>query len=64
MTDEQQAQLERVKTDAATLATTLRDAADAGVSRALILPQLVLAFREAFGEMPPGFAAMLPGAST
>lgn len=47
--------LARVKADAAALAVTLRDASDAGVSHALILPQLVLVFKDAFGEMPQGF---------
>lgn len=51
--------LERVKRDATTLAESLRVASDAGVSHALILPQLVLVFRDAFGEMPAGFT--LPG---
>ena len=55
----QQEHLDAVKRDATALAETLRDAADAGVSHALILPQLVLVFREAFGEMPAGFT--LPG---
>lgn len=54
-----QEHLDAVKRDAAQLAETLRDASDAGVSHALILPQLVLVFREAFGEMPAGFA--IPG---
>jgi hypothetical protein len=54
-----QEHLEAVKRDAAALAETLRDASDAGVSHALILPQLVLVFREAFGEMPAGFS--IPG---
>lgn len=57
-----QEHLDAVKRDAATLAVTLRDASDAGVSHALILPQLVLVFREAFGEMPAGFS--LPGVSS
>jgi hypothetical protein len=51
--------LDRVKAQATTLAETLRDASDAGVSHALILPQLVLVFREAFGEMPEGM--QIPG---
>lgn len=54
-----QQHLERVKRDATALAETLREASDAGVSHALILPQLVLVFRTAFGEMPPGFT--IPG---
>lgn len=54
-----QEHLDAVKRDTDRLAATLREAADAGVSHALILPQLVLAFREAFGEMPAGFS--IPG---
>lgn len=37
------------------LAVTLREASDAGVSHALILPRLILVFRESFGEPPAGF---------
>lgn len=62
MTDQQQTEhdhIDRVKADAEKLAVTLRDASDAGVSHALILPQLVLVFREAFGEMPEGM--QIPG---
>lgn len=54
-----QQHLAKVSADATRLAETLRDASDAGVPHALILPQLVLVFREAFGEMPAGFK--LPG---
>lgn len=54
-----QEHLAAVKRDAAQLAETLRDASDAGVSPALVLPQLVLVFREAFGEMPAGL--VIPG---
>lgn len=54
-----QQHLEQVRRDATALAETLRDASDAGVSHALILPQLVLVFRQAFGEMPAGFT--IPG---
>lgn len=57
MTPEQH--IAAVKRDAALLAESLRAASDAGVSHALILPQLVLVFREKFGEMPAGFT--LPG---
>jgi hypothetical protein len=52
-------QLALVDERARALAETLRDASDAGVSHALILPRLVLVFREAFGEMPPGMT--IPG---
>jgi hypothetical protein len=45
--------------DTRQLAETMRDASDAGVPHALILPQLVFVFRETFGEMPAGFA--IPG---
>lgn len=51
--------IEEIKRDATRLAETLRAASDAGVSHALILPQLALVFREVFGEMPAGFT--LPG---
>lgn len=51
--------LGRVRRDAQQLAETLMAAADAGVSNALILPQLVLIFRQVFGEMPTGF--QVPG---
>lgn len=47
--------VERVKSDARQLAESLLRANDAGVSHALILPQLMLVFREVFGEMPAGF---------
>ena len=57
-----QEHVEQVKQDAARLAETLKAASDAGVSHALILPQLVLVFREVFGEMPAGFS--LPGMPT
>lgn len=55
----QEERLQDVKTKAESLAVTLRDASDEGVSHALILPQLVLVFREAFGEMPPQLVAQL-----
>jgi hypothetical protein len=54
-----QQHLEAVNRDATRLAETLVAANDAGVSHALILPQLVLVFRTAFGEMPAGFT--IPG---
>lgn len=56
-----QEHLERVKTLAGGLAVALRDASDAGVSHALILPQLIIVFREAFGEMPPNLMQQLSG---
>jgi len=40
-------------------ARELTAAQDAGVSHAILLPRLMLAFRQHFGEPPPGFA--LPG---
>lgn len=55
----QQEWIDEVRDDATRLAGTLKAASDAGVSHALILPQLVLVFREVFGEMPAGFT--LPG---
>lgn len=51
--------MERIKAKATELADALRDASDAGVSQALILPQLMLVFKQSFGEPPPGF--VLPG---
>lgn len=48
-----------VQSSARELAGRLRDATDAGVSHAIILPQLVLVFREVFGELPAGLS--LPG---
>lgn len=51
--------LELVDGQATELATTLRDASDAGVPHALVLPRLVLVFRTVFGEMPAGFS--IPG---
>lgn len=51
--------LNDVKVKAEALAVALRDASDAGVSHALVLPQLVLVFREAFGEMPPHLVQQL-----
>lgn len=41
------------------LAGALTDATEAGVSQALILPQLVLIFRTNFGAIPPGIS--IPG---
>jgi hypothetical protein len=51
--------IELIRREAASLAETLRNASDAGVSHALILPQLILVFREAFGEMPPNMMQAL-----
>jgi hypothetical protein len=47
--------LERITAQATALAESLREATDDGVSNALILPRLVLVFRQSFGEPPPGF---------
>lgn len=56
--------IEQVRSQAAELAETLRDAVEAGVSHALILPQLVLVFRDAFGEMPPQVGELLAAAAS
>lgn len=48
-----------IRATATQLAEQLRGATDAGVSHAVILPQLVLVFREVFGEMPAGLS--IPG---
>lgn len=62
MIDEQtQRHLDDVKAKASALAVALRDASDAGVPHGLVLPQLVLVFREAFGEMPPNVMQLLAG---
>lgn len=53
--------LERVKSTAGELAAALREASDAGVSHALILPQLMLIFRTSFGPPPPELLAALAG---
>ncbi len=58
---ETQAVVADIRAKALDLAEALRDATDAGVSHALILPQLLLVFRETFGSMPDGFAAQLAG---
>lgn len=47
--------LAAIESHALELATLLRDASDAGVSHALVLPRLVLVFRQSFGEPPAGF---------
>lgn len=55
-----------VRQHAGELAAELRDATDAGVPPALILPALIDVFRSAFGEMPAGFQlpfGMLGGGS-
>jgi len=51
--------LDDVREKASALAVALRDASDAGVPHGLILPQLVLVFKEAFGEMPANVAQQL-----
>lgn len=56
-----QEHLELVKESANELATRLRAASDAGVSPALILPQLMLIFRSSFGAPPPELLSMLAG---
>jgi len=57
--------LDKIDAEATALATTLRDASDAGVPHALVLPRLVLVFRTSFGEPPAGFVLpALPGLSS
>lgn len=51
--------VEQIRAAAVALAELLRAATDAGVSHAIILPQLVLVFRQVFGEMPDGL--VIPG---
>lgn len=43
-------------------ARKLAAAQEAGVSHAILLPRMMLAFRRSFGEAPPGF--VLPGGMT
>lgn len=51
--------VERVRTEGTALAETLRTAVESGVSHAIILPQLMIVFRDAFGTMPPEVAGMI-----
>lgn len=43
------------------LALMLNQASDQGLSPALILPRMVMVFREVFGELPPQLMALLGG---
>lgn len=56
--------VERVRDEAGALAATLRQATEQGVSHAVILPQLVLVFRDAFGEMPAAVGELLAAAAS
>lgn len=51
--------LAAIEAQAVGLANLLQDASDAGVSHALVLPRLMLVFRQSFGEPPAGF--VVPG---
>jgi hypothetical protein len=51
--------LAAIRRDAEKLAGSLLAASDAGVGPALIVPQLVLVFRAAFGAMPADLLPML-----
>lgn len=54
--------LEEIRQATVVVAERLKAATDDGVSHAVILPQMVLAFRESFGELPDGVGLpMLPG---
>lgn len=46
----------RLEADIETFAVHLTEAQAAGVSQAIVLPRLLLAFRRSFGELPVGFA--------
>lgn len=59
--DAQREHLERVKRDADTLARTMLAAQEAGVPHTLILPQLLLVFRNVFGAPPPELAQQMAG---
>ena len=45
----------RLERDVADFARHLSEAQDAGVSHAVLLPRMMLAFRANFGEAPAGF---------
>lgn len=53
--------LEEIEATARDLAQKLNAASEAGVSPALILPRLVMVFRDVFGEVPPGILGMMGG---
>lgn len=55
--------VEAVKAHGQVFFAALRDASDAGVSHAILLPQLVLVYRQVFGsmpELPDGFTLGAP----
>lgn len=45
----------RLELDVEEFARHLSEAQAAGVSHAILLPRMMLAFRRSFGEPPPGF---------
>lgn len=45
----------RLERDVAEFARHLSEAQEAGVSHAVLLPRMMLAFRASFGEVPAGF---------
>lgn len=47
--------VQRLEATVELFARQLAETQEAGVSHAIILPRLMLAFRRAFGEPPPGF---------
>lgn len=55
----EQQHLARVIRQARVFAVVLQQASEAGVSHALILPQLMLVFRTSFGAPPANMAALL-----
>jgi hypothetical protein len=60
--DEQARRVERLEELVGEFARELTAAQDAGVSHAVLLPRLMLAFRAHFGEPPAGFVMpALPG---
>jgi hypothetical protein len=55
--------VEKVKAEAGALAETLREAIEMGTSHAIILPELLMVFRDAWGTMPPEIGAMIAEAA-
>ena len=56
---ETQRHLDDVRRHATLLAGSLKDASEAGIPPGIIVPQLVVVFRQMFGEMPPQLVQQL-----
>lgn len=53
----------KVQAEAGALASTLKEAIEAGTSHAIILPELLIVFRDAWGTMPPEIGEMIAQAA-